>query len=103
MKTSASNWQSVTKRQRQQYKDKVKAVIDEAKLRGCYFCPENDPVVLQFHHIDPKSKKFNVGHSHTNRGISAVQEEIDKCIVVCANDHLRLHSGQISLEDRYVG
>ena len=98
MKTSRpSNWESVTKTQRQKYREKVKDLIDTAKLRGCYFCPENDPVVLQFHHIDPESKLFNVGHSHTSRGIAAVQAEIDKCVIVCANDHLRLHAGLLEI------
>lgn len=93
MTSQPSNWQTVTLSQRQKYKQKVKVVIDEAKTSGCYFCPEDDPVVLQFHHIDPESKRFNVGYSHARYGVRAVQEEIAKCIVVCSNCHLRIHAG----------
>lgn len=97
-KTSrGSNWDSVTKTQRQRYREKVKGIIDSAKLRGCLFCPENDPVVLQFHHVIPESKTFNIGHSHTSRGIGAVEAEIAKCVVVCANCHLRIHAGHLEV------
>jgi hypothetical protein len=93
-----SNWKSINNTQRSRYKAKVKAIIDNAKMVGCYFCRENDPIVLQFHHVDPASKSFHVGHSHTSRGIAAVEAEIAKCVVVCSNCHLRIHAGVLEID-----
>lgn len=58
--------------------------------RGCCNCGERDPVVLEFHHRDPKEKKFEVCQ-HGERGLSAIQTEIAKCDLLCANCHRREH------------
>jgi hypothetical protein len=93
-----SNWNSVSKVQRERYKARVKDIIDQARNAGCYFCGESDPAVLQFHHIDPETKEFDVGNSHQSQGIEKVRREIAKCIVVCGNDHLRIHAGILDVE-----
>ncbi len=46
---------------------------------------------LEFHHLDPKSKEFDF--SHFNRSIEKVKEELDKCILLCANCHRMTHAG----------
>lgn len=98
--TSRSNWSTIKDTQRKRYKDKVKEVIDTARVTTpCYFCGEMDPIIKQFHHIYPEEKLFDIGHSHSSRGIAAVQAEIAKCIVVCANDHLRIHAGVFELDE----
>jgi hypothetical protein len=30
-------------------------------------------------------------------GLARLIEEMDKCVVVCANDHLRIHAGTIEI------
>ena len=47
--------------------------------------------VLQFHHVDPKTKSFNISGGY-NRSMDALKEEIAKCILVCANCHIEIHS-----------
>ncbi len=55
----------------------------------CEDCGEYDFTVLTFHHVQGK-KKMNISDMAT-RGYSldAIQEEINKCIVLCYNCHMR--------------
>ena len=53
---------------------------------------------LQFHHLDPKQKSFGVGACGHTRSWARVQEELSKCILLCANCHaeeedFQFHSG----------
>lgn len=68
---------------------------------ACMICglplsKDNPVCVFDFHHTDPAKKDFNVatrlGCSKTSQMyISAVKEIKEKCIVVCANCHRKLH------------
>lgn len=51
----------------------------------CVDCGEEDPVVLEFDHLH--GKEINISSAINNWSIRRVQEEIDKCDVVCANCH----------------
>jgi transposase-like protein len=64
----------------------------KAKMK-CLHCDENHPAVLQFHHRDPAQKEFNISDfvTHQSGGIRKLQKEIEKCDIVCANCHLKLH------------
>lgn len=89
------------------YRERNKHYIEEIKRNTpCSVCGETDPVVLQFHHVDPTSKWRSGGKKKgtpsERTGVSGlmgsavslkrIQEEIDKCIVLCANCHLRQHA-----------
>lgn len=54
----------------------------------CFACGESNPIVLEFDHIDPKTKRHDVSYMATH-GFSAksIEEEIAKCIILCANCH----------------
>ena len=55
---------------------------------GCEICGYNEsPSALQFDHLDPKEKKFNIGH-YINAPLK-LAEELKKCRVLCANCHMR--------------
>ena len=47
--------------------------------------------VLQFHHTDPRNKKFNISKKGMCRNWDALLEEANKCVLLCANCHLELH------------
>jgi len=55
---------------------------------------------LSFHHRDPKKKTFGVSSKGYTRSWEKVKNEIDKCILLCANCHMELHHGitQLSTE-----
>ena len=63
-------------------------IFDKLKLKsGCSNCGyKTHAAALEFHHIDPKSKVFTIG-SNYHLPLDIVQQEIDKCIILCANCH----------------
>ena len=65
--------------------------IDEFKSSaGCNVCGERRPVCLDFHHKDRETKTFTVGQGW-GRNRKRLLDEIEKCIVLCANCHRVLH------------
>lgn len=73
----------------------VRALLMNLRRGGaCRLCGEDDPVVLDFHHLDPAAKAFTVG-GRTRRSVSAVAAEVAKCALVCANCHRRINAGSI--------
>lgn len=54
----------------------------------CNDCGEKNPLVLQFDHI--KNKKFNIGDCMKLRvSKNTLSEEINKCVIRCANCHTK--------------
>ena len=61
--------------------------------RGCQVCNENDPRCLDFHHRDRASKVATVSWLVKRaRSIERVLEEIERCDLLCANCHRKLHT-----------
>lgn len=58
----------------------------------CSNCPEKHISTLEFHHKTNAKKEGHVGNM-VNDGFSIkrILEEIDKCIVLCANCHRKIH------------
>lgn len=70
-----------------------KKMLDEIKLaKGCERCGFIEhPAALEFHHRNPKTKKFTVGHG-THVGLDRLLKEVAKCRILCANCHRILHT-----------
>lgn len=66
-------------------------LVLEHKIRGCCCCGEKDPYCMEFHHLDPSTKKFNIGDALDHK-YNDVEDELKKCIVLCANCHRKLHN-----------
>ena len=47
---------------------------------------------LEFHHINLSKKEFGISEKGYTRSWKKVMEELDKCIMVCANCHRELHA-----------
>lgn len=52
---------------------------------------------LEFHHLDPKQKDFGISHKGYTRSWEKVKEEVEKCILLCANCHREAHAGMLQL------
>jgi hypothetical protein len=83
-------------------KEKVKALSKTNRAVGkarwdafkstlkCAKCGFNHPAALDFHHEDPSQKENLVSTLSKNGCFAAAMEEVQKCIVLCANCH-RIH------------
>lgn len=80
-------------------RDKVRArnrtkainLIDEKRSKGCEVCGELRPYCLDFHHVDKESKMYDCSAMKNGMTEKKVIEELEKCIVVCANCHREIH------------
>lgn len=75
---------------------RAKLIAKIKSVRGCQnkHCPWDGEVhssMLNFHHVNEKSKLFSIGAK--TRGISARKliQEIEKCCVLCSNCHAVHH------------
>jgi hypothetical protein len=75
---------------RVEYRERIRVL----KSVPCADCGgEFDPVCMDFDHVDPASKEFNISEwaASAKVGWKRIEAEIAKCEVVCANCH-RLRS-----------
>lgn len=64
----------------------------------CIYCQYNKySGALEFHHKSASTKEFGIGHKGHSRSWDKVQDELDKCILVCSNCHKEIHAGLRSL------
>ena len=62
---------------------------------GCARCPERDPRVLDWNHIDRKTKSANISKLMTG-SLERLIEELLKCEVLCANCHRKETAEQLN-------
>jgi hypothetical protein len=53
----------------------------------CSRCPESHPSCLDFHHIDPKTKRKGLADLSWKGSRKLILEEIKKCECLCSNCH----------------
>ena len=75
---------------RKNWEDLEREKIEEAKTQ-CFVCGEKRKYLLDFHHVDPAQKEFEISAGLRNHGIDATLKEMDKCIVLCKNCHKEVH------------
>lgn len=77
----------------QRRRDNVKIKAVEYKGGKCSICGYDKCIgALEFHHLDPNEKDFGISSKGYTRAWEKVKEELDKCIIVCANCHREIHS-----------
>lgn len=81
----------IVKNFRQRLKERATYVLGDK----CACCGYNKCIqALEFHHLNPNEKDFTFG-SNPNRSWAETRNEIQKCILVCANCHREIHYGLI--------
>lgn len=76
----------------QKRREKVKEMAIMYKGDKCSICGYNKCVdALEFHHLNPNEKDFGISSKGYTLSWETVKEELDKCILVCANCHRELH------------
>lgn len=75
-----------------QYKLQKLYLINKIKTeKGCEKCNDKRYYVLDFHHIIPEKKEFNIGSIVKHRGLNITLKEIEKCMLLCSNCHREFH------------
>lgn len=73
-----------------------KTLSDLKKSLGCKFCTELEPICLEFHHKNPKTKEFGIA-DYMACNIERLLRETKKCVCVCANCHKKVHAGLLKI------
>jgi hypothetical protein len=72
---------------------KVRSIVVAAAGGCCVVCGYSRlSSALQFHHVDPTLKVFDVNPS-SGKALAAYLEEARKCVLVCANCHVEIEAG----------
>lgn len=84
---------AVTKRRRE-----VKRQLVEDAGGACVRCGyRGSPAALQFHHVDPATKRFSISRSGISRALASARAEAAKCVLLCANCHAEVEAGAAML------
>ena len=76
------------KRETERYWEK-RAYVD-AQRTQCVKCGDTRTYVLDFHHRNPNEKSFTIG-TFPKGAKRSLQDEINKCVCLCANCHREFH------------
>lgn len=86
------------KRERREYfnkrrQERIQFIRDYKSDKQCAYCGYCEHTeILQFHHVDPTTKKFDFSGSEIgNLSMERIKNEIQKCILLCPNCHQWLH------------
>lgn len=60
----------------------------------CNICGYSRSIAaLEFHHIDENTKKYSISQDGVCHSLETDLQEINKCILLCANCHREVHNG----------
>jgi len=98
---------ALVKRERRRYADrqqyliaavhkrrkKIREMAIEYKGGACERCGyDSCAEALDFHHTNSSDKDFSISSKGYTRSWKRVKEELDKCLLLCANCHRELHA-----------
>lgn len=83
-----SSWQATHKKTAVEKQNKIIEIKEQSN--GCCKCNEKRYYLLDFHHLDPSKKLFQIAQGG-DKGWDKVLEEIKKCILLCKNCHCEFH------------
>ena len=99
-KAYQQKWSAENKRPKRKQTSwlKRKQMVEDAKNKPCEICNTSyNSVAMDLHHRDPSIKDATVAKLMKSCSYSLLQEEIDKCAVLCSNCHRLLHAGLVNL------
>lgn len=105
--TSRAPAPAVTPRPDPKLIEQVRDYVREFKkhYNVCADCDrEYPPYVLEFDHVDPSQKRFNIGNAKSVPSMEALIEEINGADLVCSNCHkIREHERKVAQHRRSNG
>jgi transposase len=73
---------------------RLKRILVEEAGGKCRLCGYSRCVRgLEFHHLDPATKEFDLAHNGRTRSIARLRAEARKCVLLCSNCHAEVEAG----------
>jgi transcriptional regulator with XRE-family HTH domain len=80
------------------HRRRVKRILVAEAGGRCRRCGYDEhPAALQFHHLDPATKAFNISAQGVTRSLVKVRAEAEKCVLLCGNCHALVEAGVATL------
>lgn len=79
----------------------ARQIFEYLKKHPCVNCQESDPIVLEFDHRNGFDKIESISNLIRDASWSRIEQEIEKCDVLCANCHRRKSAAQFGYK-RYI-
>ncbi len=81
----------------------IRQMAIEYKGGRCQICGyDHCPEAMEFHHLKSNEKDFGISQKGYTRSWVKVKQELDKCIMLCANCHREVHAGVLQLPREIV-
>lgn len=89
---ASKQWRKDNPDKKAAYYQRRKEFLQSVKT-PCVKCGETRLTVIEFHHIDPATKLFNISYAGSNgsRSRAMICAELEKCVCLCANCHAEFH------------
>jgi transposase len=81
--------EAVSKRRRSVKRTLVEEAGGKCILCGYSRCHR----ALEFHHLDPRTKEFDLGRTGVSRSLARCRAEASKCVLLCSNCHAEVEAG----------
>lgn len=83
---------------RQQHCKKLAVAYKGSKCLNCGFSEYLG--ALEFHHLDLKKKDSRISRMSNRKLTDELKQELDKCVLLCANCHRMAHAGLIQFDEK---
>lgn len=90
LKNKQKYLESSKRTQTRHKKENQEFIINYLTQHKCMYCDNSDIRVLEFHHIK-NNKEYGIATMIRHESLDKLKNEINKCIVLCANCHAKIH------------
>jgi transposase len=77
---------------------RLKRILVEEAGGQCILCGYSKcDRALEFHHLDPDAKEFELGYRGCTRSLASLRAEASKCVLLCSNCHAEVEAGMTAV------
>jgi transposase len=83
-----------------QHRRRLKELLVAEAGGACALCGYDRHLgALQFHHLDPRSKRLHISQNGITLSLETIRQEVGKCVLLCSNCHAEVEGGIVSVPD----